>query len=451
MSKTLATKNAAQTKNVLTELFGPHIEHKVKMHQAGLVANELSAVLIASGEQIYQFRDDIPLNYATNAYFRECLPLLLNPDSFLLIDQQSDQSTLFLKVVADYWHSAPEALAANIAAATNVIEYSDAADLKSKLHLSSGAAFIGSASACPEHLTSVSINPEGLLAHIDYHRAWKTEYEMECMREANRLAFIGHQAAKQSFFDGQSEYQIHMSYLNAINCLDGELPYPNIVAINEHCAVLHHNQLDRRANNNGRSLLIDAGAPYQGYASDITRTYCRPDSDDTYVALLDGVENLEKSLVSSVHVGMDYVDLHLLAHDKVAQLLVQLNIIKVSAEEAVSSGLTAVFFPHGIGHFIGCQVHDKGGFLRSSLGDTRPAPESHPFLRCTRTLEARMSITIEPGIYFIAMLLDAWPGKAMINWDIVKRLAPYGGVRIEDDIAVHATSVENMTRDAFSA
>ncbi len=251
--------------SISEELFRAHLQHKAKIYQEGLASAGLPAVLIASGGEVYQFLDDITLNYASSAYFRECLPLLFNPDSYLLFDQESGQdATLYLKVVADYWHSAPAQLPSVVTSTVKVVEYSDEADLRTKLKMPNGAAFIGPSASVPSHLTSLTSNPAQLMAYVDYHRAWKTGYELECMREANRLAFVGHKAAEQSFFAGHSEYQIHMSYLNAIQCVDGELPYPNIVALNEHCAVLHHTQLSRNATAPGRSMLIDAGAPCRG-------------------------------------------------------------------------------------------------------------------------------------------------------------------------------------------
>jgi Xaa-Pro dipeptidase len=109
----------------------------------------------------------------------------------------------------------------------------------------------------------------------------------------------------------------------------------------------------------------------------------------------------------------------------------------------VASGVSSAFFPHGIGHGIGLQVHDVAGFAASDRGGTIAKPEGHPYLRLTRVLEPGMVVTIEPGLYFIDMLLDElkqkglaerWTGRGSVQaWNPHRGFRPYGGIRIEDD------------------
>jgi Xaa-Pro dipeptidase len=116
--------------------------------------------------------------------------------------------------------------------------------------------------------------------------------------------------------------------------------------------------------------------------------------------------------------------------------------------------VSSVFFPHGLGHLIGLQVHDVAGFQRDDSGGTIDKPSGHPYLRLTRTIEPRMVMTIEPGIYFIDMLLaelKSKPQASDVNWDKVDRFRQYGGIRIEDDVACTDGAAENLTRDAFAA
>jgi Xaa-Pro dipeptidase len=116
--------------------------------------------------------------------------------------------------------------------------------------------------------------------------------------------------------------------------------------------------------------------------------------------------------------------------------------------------VSSAFFPHGIGHLIGLQVHDVGGFAESDRGGTIPKPDGHPFLRLTRTLEPGMVVTIEPGLYFIDLLLEELRDKGLgpsVDWERVAAFKPFGGVRIEDDVACTAGEPQNLTRDAFAA
>lgn len=125
----------------------------------------------------------------------------------------------------------------------------------------------------------------------------------------------------------------------------------------------------------------------------------------------------------------------------------------MDAEATMAAGITRTFFPHGVGHYIGLQVHDVGGFMADDKGATIAKPEGHPFLRLTRNLEEGHVMTIEPGLYFIESLLDSLSKSQHarhIDWTRVDAFRKFGGVRIEDDVAITAGGSENLTRDAFA-
>ena len=120
----------------------------------------------------------------------------------------------------------------------------------------------------------------------------------------------------------------------------------------------------------------------------------------------------------------------------------------------MATGVSSVFLPHGIGHLLGLEVHDVGGFMKDPDGAVIPRPEGHPFLRLTRVLQEGFVVTMEPGIYFIDQLLSAAKADTRarsINWSRVDALRRFGGIRIEDDLAVTRSGCENLTRDAFHA
>ncbi|MDW8478958.1 MAG: M24 family metallopeptidase [Xanthomonadales bacterium] len=203
-----------------------------------------------------------------------------------------------------------------------------------------------------------------------------------------------------------------------------------------------------------RSLLIDAGAQVRGYAADITRTHVR-DGHGPFAELLAGMERLQQRLVAGVRPGRSFVELHLEAHREIASLLADSGLVRgMAAEAVVESGISRAFFPHGLGHLLGLQVHDVAGHQQDAHGTPTRRPPEHPFLRLTRILEEDMVLTIEPGLYFIPALLAelaASPAGRAVDWALVERLRPYGGIRIEDDVRVTASGCENLTRAAFAA
>jgi Xaa-Pro dipeptidase len=295
-------------------------------------------------------------------------------------------------------------------------------------------------------------NPQPVLDSLHLARTRKTAYELQCLREASARAVRAHRAAATAFRERRSEQDIHVAYCEAAGQSELELPYHNIVGLNEHGAILHYQHKQRARPAEHRSLLIDAGAQVHGYAADITRTYGNGDAEFTH--MLEAVNHAQLALCQKVRAGQDYPELHLHTHALLANILREQDIVRMSAASMVEAGVSSVFFPHGLGHFLGLQVHDVGAFLRDETGATLPKPAGHPFLRLTRKLELDNVLTIEPGIYFIDLLLDGLrqgPHAQAVNWDKVAHLKRFGGVRIEDNVRVTAGEPENMTRDAQRA
>ncbi len=127
----------------------------------------------------------------------------------------------------------------------------------------------------------------------------------------------------------------------------------------------------------------------------------------------------------------------------------KIGLTKLSGQAALETGVTGVFFPHGIGHLLGLQVHDVGGVMGDAKGHERERPKGHPYLRLTRMLEPGVVVTVEPGIYLIDSLLAAAHAderRAHIDWAVVDELKPYGGIRIEDNVA--ATAAQARKHDS---
>ena len=295
-------------------------------------------------------------------------------------------------------------------------------------------------------------NPQAVIHQIDYQRRGKTPYEQECVREANRRAAPAHRAAQQAFMAGASEVQIAAAYLAACDCRESEMPYGIIAGVNEHAAVLHHHNLFKQPQT-PRSFLIDAGVEVYGYASDITRTYAY-DAGSDFAAMIELMDKKQLELCAQGGIGKSPVDIHVLSQHKIAEILIEFDVLKISAEEAVANDIAGAFYPHGLGHHLGCNVHDKGGQLANAQGDILPPPEKYPKLRSGAPMVANQIHTVEPGVYFIPAFLEklkAGEHANSVNWSRVDEFVPYGGIRIEDNIVVHAdNSLENLTRAAFA-
>ncbi len=195
------------------------------------------------------------------------------------------------------------------------------------------------------------------------------------------------------------------------------------------------------------SLLIDAGCEFNGYACDITRTYAH--RDDDFAGMIADLDLLQQRLCGAVRPGVAFPDLHRRTHLGVAELLASWGLVRMAAEDMVAGGVTSAFFPHGLGHLLGLQVHDVGGHMADESGTPLAPPADFPKLRFLRVLEPGHIVTIEPGIYFIDSLLAGLKSgthAAAVNWDKLARLRSCGGIRIEDDVLVTATGCENLTR-----
>src|SRR5690606_2043745 len=217
--------------------------------------------------------------------------------------------------------------------------------------------------------------------------------------------------------------------------------------------VLHYTDRDRVPPDHARSFLIDAGASHGGYACDITRTWSANPADE-FQALVDAVDAAQQAMCAQVRPGVDYRRLHLDAHLALAGILRDFGIISMSPEAALETGVSSTFFPHGLGHGIGLQVHDVAGFAGDDRGEAQlPKPDGHPYLRLTRTLEPGMVVTIEPGLYFIEMLLEelrAGPHAGAVDWSRVDTFRAHGGIRIEDDVVCTGGEPVNLTREGFA-
>ena len=428
-----------------------HINELKSRHDKALEKAGASHAIIFSGAPRPVFLDDYSYPFKANPHFVSWLPLITMPLCYLAYTP-GEKPLLVYYQEKDYWHSSPTDPDGYWTAFFDVRVVHDIDQIPAHLPADRDQCiFIGELHNDAHGMGVERVNPTTAMNILHFGRGVKTEYEVECMRQASRRGTTGHVAAERAFREGKSEFDIHLAYCRAVDHNENELPYGNIVALNQNGAVLHYQHQQRTAPDNIRSFLIDAGAQVHRYASDITRTYSVDDGE--FADLIAGFESLQLDLVSEVKASIDYVDLHVKTHRKIAEFLVVHEFAKGSADTLIESGVTSAFFPHGLGHLLGVQVHDVGGFMADESGSIIDPPSGHPFLRLTRLLETNMVLTIEPGIYIIDMLLEnlkGSPAHAMVNFKQVDRLRPYGGIRIEDNVRVLDGGCENLTRDAFA-
>lgn len=429
----------------LVKLYTDHIAKLSSQYADVLTASGYDGIVIHSGSPMKRsIFDDQFWPQRAVPHFQHWLPIV-TPHSALILEAGKKPTFAYFDVV-DFWEQPPQPESDHFWASFDVQQVNDVKKVKDVLPTGKRLAFIGEdrADAALWGFAEQDINPDAVLKKLDALRIHKTAYEMMCLREANRRAAIGHAKVAAAFRQGDySELQLHLLYLEATKLDDAETPYKNIVALGEHAATLHHVGYSRKAEP-AQSMLLDAGARCLGYDSDITRTYVkgRGTAAEAFTLLIAKMEKLQQQLCDDVKLGMPYENLHNRSHELLAPVLREIGITTLSDDELVAKGVTRKFLPHGLGHSLGLQTHDVG------CRNTDPEPRN-PWLRNTSKIESAQVFTIEPGCYFIPSLLDELKASAQgssIDWRVVGELRRFGGVRIEDDLAVTAAGHENFTR-----
>lgn len=274
------------------------------------------------------------------------------------------------------------------------------------------------------------------------------------LKYSNKVSSDAHKAVMRHIKDGMREYQLESVFLH--HCYyEGGCRHPSytcICATGPNGSVLHYGHSaapNDRILRDGDMCLFDMGAEYHCYCADIT--VCFPvsgvfteDQKIVYNSVLDAQRTVEKTMKP----GVNWVDMHKLAERSILSGLLKGGVLQNGAvDDFMNEHLGAVFMPHGLGHLIGLDTHDVGGYPDG--GPERPAEPGVKKLRTARVLEAGMCVTVEPGLYFINVLLDAAladPAKAKyFNVDVLKRFRNTGGVRLEDDVHVTQDGCEVLT------
>jgi Xaa-Pro aminopeptidase len=276
-------------------------------------------------------------------------------------------------------------------------------------------------------------------------RSVKSELEIAEIEDALRVTDRMHRSAMSRTKPGAFEYDIAGAIQGVALSENRQQAYNPIVTVRGE--VLHNHSHGNRLES-GQLLLIDAGAESPNYyASDITRTF--PVNGKFTSAQADVYETVLRAqfgALSELKPGVTYKDIHLKASRILVEGLKAMGLMRGNPSNAVEAGAHALFFPHGLGHMLGLDVHDM-----EDLGDIVGYPKGQPrssqfglnFLRLSRSLEAGFVLTVEPGIYFIPALIDRWQSenklREFIDYDRLRQFRTFGGIRIEDDVLITST------------
>lgn len=275
-------------------------------------------------------------------------------------------------------------------------------------------------------------------------RSIKSTEEIDIINKMVDVAGLMHTTAMKMAFPGIIEQEIAGTIEGIALAKAGPVSFPVILSINGQTL---HNHYHGNTLTEGRMLVVDAGCESEEYllASDITRT-CpvggkfNHRQKDIYEIVL----NANLRAIEAIKPGITYREVHLLAATTIAEGLKAIGLMKGDVNEAVAQGAHAMFFPHGLGHMLGMDVHDLEGFGENYVGYDDEIKRSEQFgtafLRLGRRLQPGFVLTVEPGIYFIPALIDQWKAEGkftdFINYEIVESYKDFGGIRIEDDVLV---------------
>jgi Xaa-Pro dipeptidase len=285
-------------------------------------------------------------------------------------------------------------------------------------------------------------------------RVFKTDAELEVLRYASKIASDAHKEVMRHIKPEMYEYQLESLFRHISHYTGGcrHLSYTCIAASGPNAAVLHYghaNAPNDKLIKDGDICLFDMGPEYNCYASDVTCSFpANGKFTEKQKVVYNAVLKANEEVFAAAKPGVRWTDMHILAEKVVLTHLKEAGVLLGDVNEMLEKRIGAVFMPHGLGHFMGLDVHDCGGYLGDATPrSTLPGLKS---LRTTRTLQERMVITIEPGCYFIDTLLDrALADKETakyFNQDVLKKYRGIGGVRIEDDVIIWAKGNENMSQ-----
>ncbi|MEM8899320.1 MAG: aminopeptidase P family protein [Bacteroidota bacterium] len=433
-------------------------------------------VLLSSLEKgliLIMGNEESPMNYPANPYhFRQDSNFLYytgidTPGHSLLIDLEKGETYLAgpePDIHSLVWTGPQPSLSeqANKAGISSSMSYADLGKRLAQVHAKGGSihmlppyradriGLIGAWLGCTQ-AEVLQLVSKPLIETVISQRSIKEPREVEEMVKAVNLTNQMHLAIMKHARAGKTEAEVGSHAYQLMYEANCELAYPMILTIN---GQFLHNHAKHHSLKKGQMLLFDVGASAPShYAADLTRTVpvdlaFSSQQRDIYQIVLQSFEKAESLLKP----GTPYQQIHLEVAKVMVEGLKSLGIMKGNTEAAVKEGAHAMFFPHGLGHMIGLDVHDMEDLGENLVGYDEEIKRSSQFglnaLRLGRKLQTGFALTVEPGIYFIPDLINLWKSEKkhvdFIHYSSLTDWMNFGGVRIEDDFLITESSYSRI-------
>ncbi len=422
---------------------------------------------MGSGLLLFLGNNDAPMNYPANTYnFRQDSNFiyyfgLTAPSLAAVIDIDENRTILFGDdfTIDDIIWVGDQPSISTLAAQVGITESMPMSKLKGYLRQNASRtihftkAYRHDLQITLANLLQKSVNVINSYASIELHKAIiamrsiKEAREIAEMEKAADMAWKLHTTVMRNCKPGATEHQLVGIADGIANGEGNGFSFP--IILTQHGEIFHNTDHNVELQK-GKLLLVDSGVEgLMNYCSDMTRTFpvsgkfTQKQKDIYEIVLKANMEGIKK-----VKPGTPYRDVHFAAAEIVMRGLKDLGLMKGDVQEGVRLGAHALFFPHGLGHQLGLDVHDMEGLGEDYVGYNEEFKRSNIFgtrnLRMARTLEPGMVMTVEPGIYFIPKLIELWRKQKhladFINYDKLESYLDFGGIRIEDDVVVTAKS-----------
>eukprot|EP00794_Sanderia_malayensis_P018764 gene18764-20655_t len=423
-----------------------------------------SYVVLQGGESETQYSSDREIVFRQESYFHWTFGVK-EPDCFGCIDVDSGKTILFIpRLPSEYvvWMGKihPPEYFKKLYDADEVYFTDEIAKILKEKNPSNLLTLRGqntdsgktTTEAAFDGIGDFKVNNELLFPEIMECRVFKTPEELDVLRYANKISSEAHIEIMKRIRPGMAEYQLESMFHHYVYARGGcrHTSYTCIAASGDNCATLHYGHAGAPNDKTvveGDMCLFDMGGEYYCYSSDITCSFpANGKFTENQKKIYNAVLKSSRAVMAAVKPGVSWPDMHRLADRVHLEELKRHGIVKGEVDDMMKVYLGALFMPHGLGHFMGIDVHDVGGYPKGVERIMEPGLKS---LRTARYLEEGMVLTIEPGVYFIQAVIDEAmkdPAKScFIVREEIEKFRGFGGVRIEDDIIVTADGMELMT------